>query len=307
MRILIAEDDQISRRILETNLKKWEYEVVVAEDGQQAWDALNQPDAPRLAVLDWMMPEMDGIDVCKRLFEDRERPFTYVIMLTAKDKKEDIATALDAGASDYLTKPWAAIELRARMDAGKRFVELQSALEEANEKLAVMARIDALTGICNRRAVLEALAQELARSEREKRPVAVLMSDVDHFKNVNDTYGHVAGDQVLAEVARRMQASCRVYDVVGRYGGEEFLAILPGLSGNDMEVVAERFRLGVGDAPIPAEGHSLEITMSVGAVWREPGKPVDADTMVREADALLYQAKEGGRNRSVVGPLPESV
>jgi len=305
MRVLIAEDDQISRKILETNLRKWNYEVIIAEDGQQAWDTLNQPDAPRLAVLDWMMPGMDGIDVCRRLFEDRERPFTFVVMLTAKDQKEDIATALDAGASDYLTKPWAAVELRARVDAGRRFVELQRALEKANEKLALMARTDALTGIRNRPAVLETLGHELARSEREERPIAVLIGDVDHFKQVNDRYGHATGDQALIEVARRMQETCRLYDVVGRYGGEEFLAILPGVSEHNLKALAERFRRSVSSAPVPVEENALDITMSVGAVWRMPGQPADADTMVREADSLLYRAKEEGRNRSVIGPLPD--
>ncbi|MBN2311229.1 MAG: diguanylate cyclase, partial [Candidatus Hydrogenedentes bacterium] len=247
-----------------------------------------------------MMPEMDGVDVCRKVREAPSHPFTYIIMLTAKGQKEDIVNALNAGADDYVTKPWDASELRARVAVGERIVRLNTALEEANRQLDRMASTDALTGLFNRRTIMERLAQELHRAEREHRPLTVIMVDIDHFKRVNDTHGHTAGDRVLAEAARRLRSVCRDYDIVGRYGGEEFVCITPGSQGEDAAAAAERFRNAVGETPIAAEGAELDVTISVGGVWLAGDTPCDVDEVMKAADTLLYQAKEEGRNRSVV-------
>src|SRR5690349_18177056 len=219
-RILIAEDDPLSRRMLQSFLAKWDYEVIAAGTGTEALAALEQENAPPLAVLDWMMPGMEGPEVCREIRRHPERRYVYVILLTARSQKEDLLKGLEAGADDYLTKPFDAQEFRARLRVGQRILDLQHNLLTATDELRFRATHDMLTGICNRASVLDALAREGSRQEREGGSFGVIMADLDHFKSVNDTYGHMAGDIVLKEAARRMTACVRPYDTVGRYGGE---------------------------------------------------------------------------------------
>ena len=230
-RILVAEDDPVSRRMLEAFLTKWGYQVVSVANGSDALRILEAEDAPPLAVLDWMMPGLEGPQVCQRVREQLDRPYVYVLLLTARTQKDDLLRGLESGADDYLTKPFDAQELRARLQVGQRILDLQNCLIAARDELRFRATHDALTGIANRGVVIDAIHREHARQLREGGSLGLIMLDLDHFKRVNDTHGHVVGDAVLKEVARRMTACARPYDTVGRYGGEEFLVVVASADG----------------------------------------------------------------------------
>src|SRR5258708_6384990 len=205
MRILIAEDETIQRRLLESLLTGWGHEVVVATDGSQAWAMLQGENRPELTILDWMMPGMDGLRVCAEMRKDSSQPYIYIVLLTARDRKQDLVQALEAGADDYLVKPCEAQELKARLKAGKRILDLQEQLVSANRTLQFQATHDSLTGLLNRRAIVEILHKELARAQREREAVSVILVDIDHFKKINDTQGHPAGDAVLCRVSQIMK------------------------------------------------------------------------------------------------------
>jgi diguanylate cyclase (GGDEF)-like protein len=299
MKILAAEDNPIFQSVLRSMLTKWGYDVVIGRDGEEAFAILQSHETPRLAILDWMMPGIDGVEVCRRVRAAGKEPYIYILLLTARTDSQDLVEALEAGADDYLTKPFNTLELRARLRAGRRIVELHEELLVAREALRVQATHDSLTGLLNRAAILEVLQTELARASRDRQPVSVLMVDLDHFKKINDHLGHLAGDIVLREAARRMASAVRRYDSIGRYGGEEFLVILPGCTMEGAMAQAERLRVAVGGEPIDMGRQSVPVTCSLGCA-----SCVDAactsDSLVREADGALYGAKEAGRNRSAV-------
>ena len=302
MKILVAEDDPVSRRLLEVTLSKWGYEVVTCADGQAAWDALKAPDAPQLVILDWMMPLLDGLQVCRNVRNPAERPaepYVYIILLTAKSQKTDMVTGLEAGADDYLTKPFDAQELRMRLRAGRRILDLLDELVRAREIMREQARKDSLTQLCTRATVLELLKHELDRSQRNSTdrdaPVSVVLADLDHFKHINDTYGHLAGDAVLREAARRMQDAIRPYDSIGRYGGEEFLLVLSNCDTIGAAAIAERLIQAVRKDTIVLAEATVSVTLSVGVATS--GVIQDPEALVGAADAALYRAKRSGRNR----------
>ena len=297
MRILIAEDDATSRLLLMRVLESWGYEVEITRDGAEAWRTLRDPEGPRLAILDWMMPEMDGVEVCSRVraLETMQPP--YIILLTARGEQDSVVEGLQAGADDYLSKPYDAAELHARVEAGRRIVELNERLLEMKREVEEQARTDALTGILNRGAILAALEQEIARAEREATSVGLGMVDIDHFNQVNDTCGHAAGDDVLREVVRRIETVLRPYDTLGRFGGEEFLLIVPGVDEAELNAVSERVRRVVAASPIRASEQSFEITVSVGAALRTQESP---DGLIARADFAMYAAKDEGRDRVVI-------
>jgi diguanylate cyclase (GGDEF)-like protein len=296
MQVLIAEDEAVSRLLLARTLRGYGYEVLAASDGDEAWKILEQPDAPRLAILDWMMPGMTGPELCHKLRELNREPYTYVLLLTARADKQDVVEGMDAGADDYITKPFEAKELQVRLRAGRRILDLQADLMRAREALRQQATHDPLTGLWNRYALLEALQREQSRAAREGTPLAVIMVDLDHFKRVNDTYGHLAGDSVLREAAVRMQSVVRAYDQVGRYGGEEFLIVLPGTTAANAAQLAERLRVSIGGEPMLADGiHRIGVTASFGVSACE-GAAIEPCALIRLADEALYRAKERGRN-----------
>ncbi len=302
MKILVADDDRFSRLVLCRTLRSWGYEVEEAEDGRAAVQALSRDDGPQLGIIDWMMPELDGPEVCRRVREANAEPYRYLMLLTSRSRREDLVQGLNSGADEYLSKPFDPLELQARLRIGRRLLELQSQLIEARDALHRQATRDGLTGLLNRTAIIDGLEEELARSARRKTGLGVLVVDLDHFKRINDTWGHLAGDAVLRESAARMAEVVRAYDRVGRYGGEEFLVVLPDCTQDAVLEVGERIRAAMEAEPILADGHTVAVTASIGASWVR-GRAA-SDALVREADDALYTAKRSGRNRVVIGIEP---
>lgn len=304
MKVLIADDSIVSRHMLEATVRKWGYEPVVACDGQEAWDILQKDNAPQLAILDWVMPQLTGPEVCRLARQKQKEKYTYMLLLTSKNQREDLIEGMDAGADDYVTKPFNHHELQVRLRAGRRIVDLQSELLVTQAALRQQATHDALTKVYNRHSIFEVLDREIGRAEREGLPVGVALLDIDFFKSVNDTYGHIAGDAVLAEAARRIKSSIRSYDSLGRYGGEEFLIILPGCDEACTLSQSERIRRNLASEPMPIheDAHSdtsLALTASFGSTTALPGHHVPVETLLRIADESLYEAKRAGRNRVV--------
>ena len=300
MKVLVADDDRTSRTLLAAIVAKWGHDPVLAADGAAAWEALQQPDPPRLVLLDWNMPVLDGLDVCRRLRASGSSNPPYVILLTARSEKGDIVRGLDAGANDYVAKPYDHEELQARLVVGQRTLALQADLLAVQDALAEQASHDPLTGILNRRAILERLAEELSRAKRQEGTLSVGMCDVDHFKAVNDTYGHQAGDDVLRGFTASVQARLRKYDSVGRYGGEEFLVIAPGVRNGGDVGLFERLCDRISHVAMPTTRGAISITVSIGVASAGRGSTVD--TLLAAADAALYRAKADGRNRVACEP-----
>jgi two-component system cell cycle response regulator len=302
-RVLIAEDDAMFRKILRSWLESWGYQVTVAEDGAEAWQILQEIRAPHLLILDWIMPNLNGIDLCRLVRERASFPYQYILLVTAKDDKQDLVRGLEAGADDYLSKPFNRDELRARLRTGRRILTLQDEQSKAKEELRVQATRDGLTGTWNRSAILDLLHREYELAARSESTIGVIMLDLDHFKQVNDTYGHLAGDVVLVEAARRMQQAVRSYDLVGRYGGEEFLVVSPDCDREQIQVCAERIRLAMEEQPVLAYSSKIAITVSAGTAILAPRLNTEKDALVA-ADTALYRAKSAGRNQ-VVSSDPE--
>ncbi len=296
MRVLVAEDDLTSRLVLQKTMAKWGYEVSSVCDGNAAWEELQKPDAPALLVLDWEMPGMDGIDVCRKVRAAESGHPRYIILLTARSGTEDLVAGLEAGANDYVGKPFEPAELRARVDVGRRFVELHDQLLASQRALEYQARTDPLTQIMNRGAIMMRLARGGWLGPREKASTLALgVLDIDHFKQVNDTYGHAAGDQVLREVVRRLTLAFRPYDGLGRIGGEEFLVLIPGAAPEDARTVLERARQVVCATAVDHADRRIDVTISLGGTTTRGDEPED-QVLIR-ADDALYRAKELGRNR----------
>jgi PleD family two-component response regulator len=220
LNVLIAEDEPISRLLLEKKLAEWGYNVVATRDGNEAWQALQAKDPPQLAILDWKMPGMDGLEVCRKVRQEVAEPYIYLILLTGNCQDEHLVAGMEAGADDFIAKPFKSNELRVRLRAGRRIVELQNELIAAREIHRVKSTHDSLTGLLNHEKIMQVLDEELARADRDGNSVAVIMADLDHFKRINDTYGHMAGDAVLRSTAARLLSLKRPYDSIGRFGGE---------------------------------------------------------------------------------------
>jgi len=306
MTILIVEDDPVNTRLVGSLLTRWGYEVVTAGNGEEALQILERERTIPLAIMDWMMPRMDGIELCREIRKRFNEPYIYIILLTTRDQPEDVVKGFEAGADDYLIKPVHNNELNARIRAAKRIIDLQRELLATQEVLRIQATHDSLTGLWNRGAIFEALGRELDRARRQENPLAVVMIDLDHFKRINDTHGHLIGDEVLWEVAKRVGNAVRSYDYVGRYGGEEFLVIAPGFDGDRAMDLAERIRCLFEKTPIPTSGPTLRLTLSAGVVTLEKGQNAEINKLLSAVDDALYRAKSNGRNVSVMGTIPAS-
>lgn len=290
MKVLIAEDDPVSLSCLRGAVEDWGYEVCTATDGKTALNLLQQSDAPMLAILDWMMPGMDGIDVCRNLRTAQRDIYTYLIMLTHRTEVEFTIEAMNAGADDFIGKPYNLDELQVRLRAGTRIIELQ-------QELRLKATRDALTDIYNRGAILAILEKEIARHQRDGKALAVLFADLDHFKQVNDTYGHLAGDAVLRAVTQRIAKILRPYDSQGRYGGEELLLTLPACSHQKAAEVAERIRKKISDSAVETSFGVIAVSVSIGVTVLAPHECISMNALLQRADEALYRAKNNGRNR----------
>jgi len=297
--ILIAEDNAVSRKLLENSLSKAGHDVVAAANGRQAFEIFRETFFP-MVLTDWMMPEMDGIALCRAIRNHASPGYVYIVFLTAKDSKDDIIAGLEAGADDYLTKPFHPTELMARLTTGKRILELERSLKMANEEIRILSITDHLTGCFNRGYMTSHLPEELNRASRYGRPLSLIMCDIDRFKNVNDSRGHLAGDSVLRLVVDFIHEALRKdIDWAVRYGGEEFLIVLPETDREGAWAVAERLRQEMATKPIAIGDQEIAITASFGLASFDPGmdKKPSAEALIREADQHLYQAKKEGRNK----------
>jgi two-component system cell cycle response regulator len=300
VRILVADDDPVSLRLMERTLQKRGYEVVKVENGSDAVSILSKAGGPRLALIDWMMPGLDGPGVCRAVRSRHDDAYVYMVLLTSKQSSGDVVQGLEAGADDYLTKPCHPAELMARLHTGRRVLQLEDKLVEAREKMRFRATHDALTSLWDRGGILGLLQSELNRGVRDCSPVSILLCDVDHFKNVNDSYGHQVGDEVLQEVARRLQNAVRSHDAVGRYGGEEFLIVMGGTGGIELQERAEQVRSAVSCLPFPTTQGSVGVSVSMGAITIEDwDKSFAIEPFLKQADDALYRAKADGRDRVV--------
>jgi len=295
MKVLIADDDALSRKVLYDALLEWGYDITVAHNGDEAWAILENADRPNIAVLDWMMPGMDGVDICRNLRTLNTVNYVYVILLTAKSKREDLIKGLESGADDYIIKPFHYEELKLRLKIGRRIIELE-------QSILRLASTDYLTGLLNRRAFLERMTREMNRCQREKSQLGIIIMDIDHFKQVNDEYGHQVGDVVLQELSATLANSCRVYDFLGRYGGEEFIICLPGADKWNTYQIAERMRASIESQKICLEDNMTEVnvTASFGVASMLPDQNRSSDDLIKQADDALYQAKREGRNRVIM-------
>jgi two-component system, cell cycle response regulator len=295
MRVLVADDSATSRAMLRSALFNWGYDVVLAEHGAQAWDILADSDPPPMAILDWVMPHMTGPEVCRKVRETHREPYTYILLLTSKNTKGETVEGLEAGADDYIVKPFDQHELQVRLRVGKRIVDLQTDLLRAREELRDRANKDLLTMLPNRSAIGTLLDQELARCHRDQRTVGIILLDIDHFKKINDTYGHFAGDAVLREAAARLRGNIRAYDQVGRYGGEEFLVVLPNCDLEQAKQQAERMRQQLSATPMVVDGVEMHVSASFGVTISD-GSDRSPEVFLRVADEALYRSKANGRN-----------
>ena len=298
MKILIAEDTSATRLLLEKTLKRWGYEVVVSSDGNQAWQILQGEDPPKLILLDWLMPGIDGLELTRRIREKHQGgEYDYIIIITGKSDQKDIIEGMEAGADDYIVKPFNPQELKARIRAARRILELQETLLENQRILKDRALTDALTGIWNRGAIMDILEKEMERSKRSGNTAGIIMADIDHFKKVNDTYGHLVGDSVLMEAAKRIADTLRSYDAVGRYGGEEFICVISSCDIKTTMEIANRIHAAIVETPFRTSEGMLDVTISIGVSSNQFNKCSEGEKLISLADEALYRAKNSGRNR----------
>ena len=299
MQVLLVEDSPVYRKLIGDYLKDWGFTVQVAENGTKGWQFLQEQTSPKLALLDWVLPDLDGIELCHRIRQSgANREYVYVILLTGKDGRHNMLKAMQAGADDYLAKPFDAHELKARLMVGQRILTLQEELIAARESMRQAATHDCLTGLMNRSEALGFLRSELERSQRGSTSVGVILADIDHFKDVNDSFGHLHGDEALREISARLRSKLRVYDGIGRYGGEEFLLVLPSCTLESTRQRAEELREFVCSKPVLFQGPIEKvITISMGIAVSSGSGEKEVERLLSCADLGLYQAKRKGRNR----------
>lgn len=298
--ILIAEDNPVSRKLMEMMLRQEGYEVVSAKDGREALKVFKERFFP-IILTDWEMPEMDGLELCRAIRESLVEGYVYIFLITARDLKNDIIVGFEAGADDYLTKPFDRSELIARLKTALRVLELEKSLKDAYEKIRLLSITDKLTGCYNRTYMDEYLVKEITRATRYHRPVSLVMADIDHFKQVNDTHGHQAGDLILKNFVLSMREGMRKdVDWIARYGGEEFLMVLPETGFESAMLSAERLRRIVSESVSSYDEKEIRITASFGVVGFNPSakiRTIPCEAIINQADKALYQAKDEGRNR----------
>ncbi|HZP02893.1 MAG TPA: diguanylate cyclase [Terriglobia bacterium] len=306
MRILAADDDPVSLKMLETFLVKWQYEVVLATNGREALQSLQEFDPPRLAILDWMMPILDGLEVCQKVRKNHSAPYVYILMLTAKGRKQDIIEGLEGGADDYLTKPYDPLELRARLRAGRRILELQEQVRSAHRLIEDRTTVDPATGLWNRGVTLDILRNELASASEKGAPVSLVLANIDQFQEINTTYGNQAAAAVLREVTHRIRSAMRPPDTIGRFRADEFLIVLPECDAADAMAIADRFRTRVDRKAVDTPEGMIAVTLSLGVFTANLDVKADVDTVLSAANVALARAKNNGRNRLEAATLDDT-
>jgi diguanylate cyclase (GGDEF)-like protein len=295
MKVLVAEGNADSCRALEKDIKEWGYEVITANNGQDALELIKKGGI-RIAIIDWKMPDINGMELCRNIrkeIQERKSENIYVIVLLSKDSENDIINGLSAGADDYIVKPVNFLELKILIQNGDRIIKLEDSCIQ-------LASFDPLTKLWNRNKIFQILDEELNRGWRENTHTGVVMIDIDYFKKINDSYGHLAGDAVLAEVASRIQKGLRPYDKAGRYGGDEMCVVLPKCNLNIVKLITERLRLSVCGKNIKTDGNLLNVTISIGGTISDNSSHSSGNIYIKTSDEALYFAKEKGRNRIVI-------
>lgn len=294
--VLVADNNAETLQWVESALSRWGYDVRSASCGSEAREVLEGAQPPKLVILSYDMSDTEGVKLCREI-RNSQSDYVYIILLVSSDCKREVSLGLAAGADACITRPIDEDELHARLYAGERILALESELVATQETLREQATHDALSGLWNRGAILQTLLGELDRAKRDDTSVGVMMCDLDNFKNVNDTYGHRAGDLVLREISRRMRSVMRPYDMVGRYGGEEFLIIVPRCDCTFAEYVAQRVLAAVSATPVKIDGQNIFVTISIGVAAKRGVEDFDEDMLIHAADTALYKAKRNGRNR----------
>lgn len=297
-RVLVADDSMLIRAVVRSGLEEEGYQVLEAEDGTAALTRC-RAERPDVVLLDIEMPGLNGYQVLEQIKADPELTNIPVVFLTSRTDTADIVAGIRGGAHDYLKKPFEPAELLARVGSAVHVKQLRDQLWERNAELDRISRTDSLTGLFNRWHLQEELARLRRTAQRYQEPIAIILFDIDHFKHVNDHYGHPAGDLVLVEFARRLTAQVRSCDVVGRWGGEEFLVLMPRTDLAGAIRVAERIRAVTARTPVAAGATEIPLTVSGGCAL---GSADDSEDLIKLADTRLYEAKTGGRNRIVAGP-----
>jgi diguanylate cyclase (GGDEF)-like protein len=300
--VLVADGSAVCRRLFEQILHGQAYSVCYASNASEAM-RIFQEKSPSIVVSDWFMPDCAGLDLCRYIRADSSSRYTYVILVTGNPERHGVLQALAAGADDCLVKPFDAGEMRARIGVGRRIVELHRQLEDKSAQLEEVASTDALTGLPNRRAIEAWAGKQLRGAARHGFPIWVVLGDLDSFKEINDTYGHAAGDKVLRTFAQTLRRLTRISDMCGRLGGDEFLIVISHVSGANIELAINRFRELLGSLTFSFAGQSVRISATFGAAGSESGNVREFDALVRKADQMLYQAKRAGRNCVYVATL----
>jgi len=300
--VLVADDSAVYRKLLEQSLSGEDCSVQFASSGKEAIEIFER-EHPSMVITDWMMPDLTGIELCQRIRASAPSSYTYIIIVTGQSEKDMVVKGLSSGADDYLTKPFHHDELQARVRVGRRLLDLHRQIEAKNRLLEELALTDALTGLPNRRAIEEWVSRQLSGAARHGFPFWAVMIDLDHFKNVNDTYGHDAGDLVLQKFAGVLKANTRLSNISGRIGGEEFLQVLTHANQQTIEVAIERVRKQFEAEKFSFCGEVISFTASFGAAGFCGQTPPAFSQLLSQADAALYRAKHLGRNRIEIDPL----
>ncbi len=306
MKVLVADDDPGTRRVMSHQVETWGYKPVVASDGQEAWDILLEKDPPRIALLDWMMPRLDGVSLCQRLSEREKEHFVYSILMTVRSGAKDLIFALENGAHVFLRKPLCLDELHCQLRIGERLVHAYDMNLEYAHRVEQLAMTDPLTEIFNRYSWFDRAEQEVHRALRNQHDLSLLFIDLDRFKSINDTYGHTSGDTVLKQMVRQWRTKLRDYDIFGRFGGEEFVVLLPETSLVQAEEIARRLCEASRELQITTAKGDIRVTASIGVAGIcSEGDSLEA--MVYRADEAMYMAKDSGRDTVVVAEAPVEV